>query len=357
MSLNGGDGDDTVITPAIMDNRDGETPQDTLTGGHGDDNFIINLNFDNFENNNAPADEINIATITDFNRGDNTLTINSDNNDTSGLAFDGLELRVAEDGSYTDVIARYTSLTSGVGLALAVIRLEGVDDLSLNDINLGGDVGTAGDDFISSGGRIGAVTEISGGAGDDLLLHEGRDDAGRLILGGATGNDTLIADDVEFNNATTLDGGAGDDLLVTQLFTRGGTDSVDTFITGTGADTIGISTAFNIEGDEDYGIMARVTDFTPGEDMIVIDTTPLSDGSAGTFTQTVTLTENIEGNYTDVSFVVTNAETESSFSGVVRLEGLTGLSDDDIAVSLSDGVNRLADVSANRYTEATEVRV
>jgi hypothetical protein len=35
---------------------------------------------------------------------------------------------------------------------------------------------------------------------------------------------------------------------------------------------------------------------------------------------------------------VTNTANNSTFSGIVRLEGLTGLSADDIGVSLSDPV-------------------
>ena len=99
-----------------------------------------------------------------------------------------------------------------------------------------------------------------------------------------------------------------------------------------------------------------MTDFTPGEDMIVIDTSPISDGLPDTFTQSVTLTENTEGNYTDVRFVVTNTGNASTFSGVVRLEGLTGLSEDDIGVSLSDSSDRLSDVPVYQWTETSEVR-
>ncbi|MDG1352226.1 MAG: hypothetical protein P8P70_03475 [Sulfitobacter sp.] len=354
--LDGGDHDDIITSSANMTLRTVDTEQDTLTGGRHDDAFIIDLQFPEGE---IPEGRIDIATITDFNRGENTLTIHSGANDASGVAFDGLELNVAEDGSYTEVIARYNSLTEGTDPTLAVIRLEGVRNLKLSDINLTtGDVTTSGDDYISSGGGLGdATATMSGGAGDDLLMHEGRDDAGALVMEGGVGNDTLIADEIEFSNATTLDGGAGDDLLVTQLFSPASADSVDTFISGAGADVVEISTVFDgLTGDNDYGLTARVTDFTPGEDMMVIDTSPISDGLPDTFTQSVTLTENTEGNYTDVRFVVTNTGNASTFSGVVRLEGLTGLSEDDIGVSLSDSSDRLSDVPVYQWTETSEVR-
>lgn len=354
MLLNGGDGNDRITTNVLMDTRTSDSGEDTLTGGRGDDTFNINLDF---PDGTVAAGEINIATITDFNRGTNTINITTAHNDGSGVAFDGLELVVAEDGSYTDIIANYTSLTDGVPPTQAVIRVLDVDDLSLSDINLStGDSTTAGDDYISSGGVLNQPATISGGLGDDLLLHEGRDDAGGLVMEGGIGNDTLIADEIEFSNATTLDGGSGDDLLVTQLFTTPTTlDTVDTFITGSGADTVEISSVFdNLEGDSDFGIAARVTDFTPGEDIIVIDTAPISNGPTAAFTQTVELIENTGGDYTDVRYVVTNTENGATFSGFVRLEGLTDLSEDDIGVSLSASTDRFADTPSYLYSETSE---
>ena len=342
-SLLGNGGDD------VLEAYDSEVAHGgvSLDGGDHNDTFNIDLSF---TDDSTPEGEIRVATITDFNRGENTLNFSTGANEDSGLLFDGLELNVAEDGSYTDVIARYSSATSGVGDTLAIVRVEGVDDLNLDDINLvTGAFGTQGDDVLSSpGGLLDAndpdsgTETLSGFAGDDLLIHEARDSSGELVMQGGEGNDTLIANEVEFGNNTTLDGGAGDDLLHTDLFVTGTPgDSFDTFITGAGADTIEISFLdVSDSEDVDVGLMGTVTDFTPGEDMLLVDPswlTRLSDADAAQgFTPELTLTEDPAGAFTDVGILVTSNANGNTFTATMRLEGLTGLTEDDIGFTLTD---------------------
>jgi hypothetical protein len=210
--------------------------------------------------------------------------------------------------------------------------------------------GTSGDDVLSSSGSIDPDEPdflehtIFGMAGDDLLTHLGQADSGELILEGGEGNDTLLANEVEFGNNTTLNGGAGDDVLRSDLFVTTPSDSFDTFITGEGADRIEIIT-FNAGGSQsiDLGLLGVVTDFTPGEDMIFVDPSQVisqivydADDEAerdfmAEFTHEFTLSEDTEGDFTDLEFTFTALETGEQMTGILRLDGLTDITEDDIA--------------------------
>ena len=337
--LIGGDHEDILTSRASLDLRSSETGQDTLTGGRHDDTFNIDLVS---LREGAPEGRINIATITNFTRGENTLNIRTNTADASELRFQGLELSVAEDGSYTDVIANYTSANEGVGPTQAVVRVEGVSNLTLDDINLStGNSPTSGDDILSTPGQIGALDTLFGGAGDDLLIHIGSDSSGELVMQGNAGNDTLIANEVEFGNNTTLDGGSGDDVLKTDLFVTSQGDSFDTFITGAGADTIEISFLdVSDREDIDVGLMGRVTDFSPGEDMLLIDPSWLvrgiENGEAQGYVQSLTLTENTDEEYTDVTILLEANANGNTFTATIRLENLTGLSESDIGFAVAE---------------------
>lgn len=124
---------------------------------------------------------------------------------------------------------------------------------------------------------------------------------------------------------------------------------VDTFITGEGSDRIEITT-FNVSNSENItlGLAGVVTDFTPGEDMIFVDPSQLvrevypQDADNGgedfiaEYEQSFTLREDTDGGFTDLEFTFTAVDrlTEGNpvqMTGVIRLAGLTGLSEDDIA--------------------------
>ncbi len=351
-AISGGAGDDILSTNVLMTERSTETEADTLTGGDGTDQFEINLTFPEA---GIASGTINIATLTDFDPDTEWLNITTDSTDETGVAFRGLSLSEAEDGSFTDVIATYAALDEEGAETQAVIRLEGVRDLDISRINLStGDATTSGNDYISSGGvdlDPDATPTISGGLGDDLLLHEGRDDAGPLALDGGEGNDTIIASEIEFSNPSTLDGGAGDDLLITELFTPTTDQTVDTFTTGEGVDTIQIASLFGSDGPADFGLAARVTDFSPDEDMIVIDTSPFGGASASGLGTSFSLTENVAQGFTDVNIRLLDNAGGEVFTGIVRLEGLTGLAATDIAVSVSEGA---PEAPAYLYTATSE---
>ena len=171
--------------------------------------------------------------------GDDTIDGGSGNDDLSGLA--GADSLVGDGGD--------DRLSGGEG-----------DDRMLGGLGLDTLWGGAGDDL------------LDGGIGDDSLEGEAGDDSvfgnfGADLVAGGDGNDMLyssglgLADDGE---ADTLLGGAGDDLL-----SLGDGDLGEG---GEGADTF----QYLPQGTAAGG--ATISDFTPAEDMLVIqyegDTAP-----------------------------------------------------------------------------------
>lgn len=335
-NLDGGAGDDALVTTALVGSTDTADESQVLTGGTGADSFSIGLDLTEFS---TEGSDTPLVTVTDFLPGEEQLELTVN---TFGGSFEFAEVaqEIADDGSYTDLNVTFTA--DGSDDLIGTVRIEGVAGLADDQFTLsdGRELieGTEGDDTLRStdvdlGGR--GEDTLSGLGGDDLLTQEPVDDAGPIVLEGGAGNDTIIASEVEFSNPSTLDGGIGDDTLITELFTAASLETADTFITGEGADTVAITSVFpDLSGENDFGIVARVSDFTPGEDIILIDTGPLSSGTDTTLTQDVTLTEDGDGGFTDVSYTVANTDNGTSVSGTVRLEGVTGISEEDLGFTL-----------------------
>lgn len=337
--LDGGDGDDALVTNVPVGFPDLTDGTQTLTGGAGTDSFVIGLDVTRLSTEGIEGP---VVTVTDFERGAEQLTFNIR---TFGEKFQLEEViqDIAPDDSFTAFNFRFSDTDGVVDDLIATVRLEGITGLNQNEFTIeDGRVlveGTDGNDVIRTTDvnlGVTGIDTLSGGAGDDLLVQEPTDDAGRTILDGGAGNDTLLASEIEFSNPTTLDGGSGDDLLITELFQSAGDATVDTFITGEGADTVAISSVLaDLSGTSDFGLVARITDFTPQEDIILIDTAPIQGDPATTFTQDVTLTEDLTHNRTTLRYSVINNENGITLSGLINLEGLTGLSADDIVLTLS----------------------
>ena len=338
--LSGGAGDDVLETNALVGFPDQTDGTQILTGGTGADTFIINLDVTRLSGDGV---DFPLVSVTDFVPGVDQLELRVGAFPSAALQFADVTQQIGEDGTFTDLNVRYTDATGAADDLVATVRIEGLAGLdeSAFTIDDGRNLieGTEGDDTLRSTdqrlGRTGPDT-LSGGAGDDLLVLEPTDDAGAVVLDGGAGNDTLLASEVEFSNPTTLVGGAGDDVLIAELFQPASSATVDTFTTGDGADTVTISSIFNnLEGDNDFGFVARVTDFTPGEDMIVINTSAIQNTPDATFDQSVTVTEDAPNNQTNLRYTVTNIQDGRTLSGLIRLEGLTGLTEDDIVLTLS----------------------
>lgn len=338
-SLDGGTGQDALFVDALVGDSGASQSTQILTGGAGTDSFSIALDV---TSSSAQGAEEPRVTVIDFIPGQEQLEITISTFSGSTYQFSEITQDVAEDENFTDLNFIFTAEDSDD--LIETVRIEGVagledDQFAISD---GRELieGTDANDTLRStdvdlGGR--GEDTLSGLGGDDLLTQEPVDDAGPIVLEGGAGNDTIIASEVEFSNPTTLNGGTGDDLLITELFTSSGFETVDTFITGEGADTVAISSAFpDLSGENDFVIVARVIDFTPGEDIILIDTAPISSGTNTILTQDVTLTPDTDGGFTDVRYTVANTDNGASVSGTLRLEGVSGLSEDDLGFTLAD---------------------
>ncbi|ODT80474.1 MAG: hypothetical protein ABS76_16195 [Pelagibacterium sp. SCN 64-44] len=127
----------------------------------------------------------------------------------------------------------------------------------------------------SSGGADGGNNTISGNAGDDIIYGvQGSD-----TLNGGNGNDTLYGQ----SGNDTLNGGAGSDILVggTGADTMTGGAGVDTFIIRSGDAATSVArggTWWDSDGFRDNnGTISGydvITDFTIGEDRLILNGTP-----------------------------------------------------------------------------------
>lgn len=175
------------------------------------------------------------------------------------------------------------------------------------DTIYGGD----GDDILAGGGGIGHPQDpsdkIYGGLGADILIGNGLNDT--LIAGNAATDDSDTETNMLFGGIgqDQLYGSAGDDVLAGQF-------GFDVLMGNGGADAFLFG--FN-EAAEDV-----VVDFTSGEDTVYIE----SHAAVQSFDDLI-ITE-IEGS-THISYV--NTDGDRTF-GLVKLQGVTGLTSDDIVV-------------------------
>ncbi|MFM9962902.1 MAG: Calx-beta domain-containing protein [Planctomycetaceae bacterium] len=210
ITVNGGDGGDTILGSEFADSLiggngadsiTGALADDTLDGGNGIDSLFGGVGNDSLFGGDG-ADSIN------GDAGDDTVVAGSGADNVSG--GDGLDSLNGSDG---------TDTLSGDG---------GEDTLSGdngNDSLLGGtenDVLSGGNENDFASGDDGDDT-ITGNAGNDSL--EG--DAGRDSIDGGDGNDTLNGD----ADNDTLNGGTGNDSVL-------GLDGDDSILGGSGNDAL-----------------------------------------------------------------------------------------------------------------------
>lgn len=195
----------------------------------------------------------------------------------------GLQIFNEDPVAVTPLPDGTVQVTSGVGESADVIFAE--DPTSETSYLISTDGGAdfvvtaAGDDTISAGIGDDVVftglgdDAVFGGVGDDRLFSGAGDD---LVYGGA-GNDFIrsgAGDDTIFGGAgdDNISGGAGDDMISggagnDKMLGGGGADLLiagagsDTLTGGSGADTFRFGKGANAELD-------KVTDFTPGEDVV-----------------------------------------------------------------------------------------
>jgi Ca2+-binding RTX toxin-like protein len=254
-TLNGGNGDDTLLGGNEDDTLNGEAGNDTLDGKEGSDLYVGGLGFDSADYR--------------FETADLTLSIDGVANESGGNA-DG-------DNITTDVER--------------IVGGQGSDDITGSDGDNSLDT-RGGNDTVRGG--LGNDS-IDGGDGDDLIAGESGNDVltgnpGRDTLTGGAGDDAFVTND---GDADTLDGGSGDDNAVAD-------QPGDTFTS--------IETGITLPAPE-VEVRAGGTDLTDGVSVVNLGT--VTQGQAGptrTFTVTNTGTDVLSVGAVSVSagFVITD---------------------------------------------------
>ncbi|MEM8616118.1 MAG: calcium-binding protein [Pseudomonadota bacterium] len=228
----GGEGDDIIIH-----DDDDEFREDILSGGNGDDRFLIR---ESGELKIDGGDGFDVVSIEFDSRRDSFLS-GTTFQDIEVLSFntsgEGNQLRF--DAGALDSLGSIVAGNDGVTSILLIHFTSGVSDLRDVQLDIGGSFfGTdGGDDTINLSnathdwyidGQRGS-NRLFGGSGDDTIL--GSTNAGDFIDGGAGDDeivsgfgadevfggegDDLIIHDVRESNLDIFDGGAGDDTFQT----------------------------------------------------------------------------------------------------------------------------------------------
>ncbi len=271
LTIDGGDGNDTIIGSRGADQLIGGAGNDVVTGGMGNDVAFLGDGNDQFIWN--PGDG---SDIVEGQAGTDTLVFNGSNaNERMDISANGSRVLLSRDvGSVTmDVngVERIQLNASGGADTITVNDLTGTDvtqvAIDLAQIGTGTGDGqpdnvivnaTAGDDAIKIAGSGGTIT-VSGLAANVTVAHaEGANDT--LTVNGLGGNDTIDASALKAGQINlVINGGDGNDTIT-------GSAGNDTVIGGRGTDT-----AFLGKGDDTFV-------WNPGDGSDVVE------GQAGTDT-------------------------------------------------------------------------
>jgi len=244
LTLDGGDGNDTITGGDGNDTLIGGNGNDVITGGRGNDVALLGTGNDTFVWN--PGDGSDTVEGQD---GFDTLQFNGANvNENVNISANGSRVRFTRDvGNVTmDIngIERINFVAlggldnivvnnlAGTGVSQVAIDLSGTPDSNVGDgasdsvtVN-----GTAGNDTVQVSGVGGFVTVAGLPASVTLAGAEGAND--RLIIDTLGGNDVISAAGLQAGTVQlTIDGGAGNDTIT-------GSDGNDILIGGDGNDTI-----------------------------------------------------------------------------------------------------------------------
>lgn len=172
--------------------------------------------------------------------------------------------------------------------------------------------GADGDDFVTVSG---ATAEGYGGAGNDFIG----------VRNGATGYGQTGADTMQIDAGGTAFGGEGNDTLSVweQHRTEEGTPVLSG---GAGTDTFDLR-VWNPYGNDPVPY-TTITDFDPAEDILQVGVFQTSGASVSG----LTLSEAPDGSYTDVVVGFANTSGLEPGLATIRLEGVTGLSQDSIVI-------------------------
>lgn len=272
--INGGAGNDTIYA----------TEGSTLTGGLGADSFIVEEDL---------SDTL-VPRITDFDPAVDSLHIDLTPEDGDGGAFTLVD---RADGLGQDLF---------LGDKL-VVELLGNNDIQLDDIDITVRLPFTEDgssEYTIGNSETDIGTQVIGSYGDDIITGSDGGDAiagrgGSDLIDGGAGNDTLFGDggyifsyDVDdggdritFLETDTINGGDGDDIIISV--------NGNEITGGEGDDVFVIESAPGALTAPEPLPPTLITDFTPGEDVILlrrvdaslsaeangVSLTPLEDGT------------------------------------------------------------------------------
>jgi Ca2+-binding RTX toxin-like protein len=285
LSIEGGDGNDTLTGSAGDDVVDGGPGNDTVSMGAGDDQFVWN-----------PGDG---SDTVDGQDGNDQLVFNgSDANENFAVSANGTRVRLTRD---VDAVTMDLNGLENVDVA----SLGGNDTLTVDDL-AGTDVTTVTHDLASTiGGRTPDAgtdqTIVNGTASADTIVVSGAAGAGHvnglsatvdvthadpsmdgLTVNGLGGDDTITAAPATTTAPhVTIDGGDGNDTLTGDRGgdTLDGGAGTDTLTGGPGADTIsggpGNDTASMGAGDDQFvwnpGDGSDIVEGQDGSDSLVFN--------------------------------------------------------------------------------------
>lgn len=290
------------------------------------------------------------------------VSVTSDTIGTDGadrLSADGDGITIDGTGGNDFLTTRNANVTLIGGL--------GNDDITSygqNDVLDAGD----GDDFIRA---YGSNTTIDGGAGNDTIeSHSGTatggegDDVlrgynrgdGPVLLDGGAGNDRVFVfgdgsqgyggegddfialvdgttgygdegnDMLQVDSGATAYGGDGDDFF--KVWNQFRNDDGPTVVTGgAGADTFD-ARVWNARDGEADNIYMTITDFDPTEDVLQVGVF-----QTGNNVDSIEIVEADDGSYSDVRVTYTPQDGLDPGIAVIRLEGTTGVTADQIVIT------------------------
>ncbi len=252
-----------------------------------------------------------------------------------------------------DVITNDTLNEAKVEGRLEEVRAGAGDDrIALSDYDV--DVyGEDGNDRIAADKAYGQI--LDGGAGNDTITA--LDASATSILGGDGDDSISILADSGGEEPAFASGGAGDDTLDASITTADGRITSLTYLEGgTGDDIFNLRTstnhdAYQISGPEygfdigspdadgnlsvDSGVMATITDFEKGSDVLNVDlrNLDLEEVSSSHIFRGAELSESEGGTNVNLTFEALRPDSGSEtyeLISTIRLEGVTGLTLDDI---------------------------
>ena len=174
--------------------------------------------------------------------------------------------------------------------------------------------GQAGDDTVSASGT---ESRAFGGAGNDFVG----------VDNGAIGHGGNGEDHLQVKSGSVAFGGAGDDLFTVWNQFRD-PDGPATVTGGEGADTID-ARVWNAGGGEADQIYLHMTDFDPAEDVLQVGVFQTQDSRV----VDIEIIESPDGSGTDVRVEYSPRFGNEPGIAVIRLEGTTGLSEDQIIIT------------------------